>query len=116
MSHFRNSNNAFFSISIDSLSFEVSNTFEFLDPWLRDSVNLFGILNRSVDAIFKKQTTPFSPNTDTSGLGSEYRGVFLNQEVSSDNPYYYIRTKRNSLFDEKRIFFQHYKRRKREHP
>lgn len=97
-----------FNIKIDSVPLTVSNTLEFSDPWLRDSTNAYGKLNRSYDAVFRKQTAPFSPNTNSSGAGSEYRGVFLNQLTTTGFPYYITRTKRNGDFNGKKLYFRNW--------
>jgi hypothetical protein len=102
-------NTSAFAIIIDSVQLTVSNTFEFLDPWLRDSTNAYGNLNRNYDAVFRKQTAPFSPNTNSSGAGSEYKGIFLNQyPFTMSDPYYMIRIKKNGDFNGKNMYFQNW--------
>ena len=64
---------------------------DFSDPWYRDSSDQFGILNRGFDAVFRSKPSPFTPNTNTSGSGSEYQGVFLNQDPQQGLPWYELR-------------------------
>ena len=71
---------------------------EFKDPWLIDypDSNYGGAMrNRGMnDALWYSKTSPFTPNTNPSGPGSEYKGVFLNQTPDPQNPnapYYSVR-------------------------
>jgi hypothetical protein len=68
----------------------VGGSVEFADPWLRDSSDQFGTLNRGLDPRFVQQGSPFTPNANVSGAGSEYKGVLLNQSVTGSTPYYRV--------------------------
>jgi len=63
----------------------------FKDPWIVDSVDAKGALNRGVNAVFHDSLpAPFNP-----GLSSLYKGVFLNQGYNSVThvwtpPYYSV--------------------------
>ena len=72
-------------------------TLEFKDPWYLDYVDANkgnAIRNRGTSAVFTAVTSPFNPNSNASGAGAEYKGVFLNQAYDPQNPnspYYSIR-------------------------
>lgn len=66
---------------------------EFKDPWFIDYPDPeYGnnLRNKGMDADFKEQDSPFNPNTNQTGPGSEYKGVFLNQLIQ-DGVYYSVR-------------------------
>ncbi len=58
----------------------------FKDPWLRDSTDDKGPLNRGLQAIFH----PVESATNNVGVNSPYRGVFLNQGSDWQPPYYSV--------------------------
>lgn len=61
---------------------------EFKDPWLVDfNAPPYGMRNQGMNAPFKKVASPFNPS-----LGSQYKGVLLNQNPTFDPsiPYYSI--------------------------
>ena len=71
----------------------------FKDPWYFESGDPnspyydppYGYQNLGmVEARFKIHDSPFNPNTNPSGSGSEYKGVFLNQPYTGNNPYYSV--------------------------
>jgi hypothetical protein len=69
---------------------------EFKDPWyidFQDAAYGNNWRNRGMtDALWYSKTSPFTPNTNPSGPGSEYKGVFLNQWYDvPNNPYYTVR-------------------------
>ncbi len=55
-----------------------SATISFADPWYRDSADSKGELNRGTAAIFH----PLPLNTLNLGIGTAYKGVFLNENVN----------------------------------
>lgn len=70
-----------------------SDVIEFRDPWLIDYPDpAFGnqLRNRGMnDALFYSRTSPFYPDYTTSYNGFTYKGVFLNQPYTGNNPPYY---------------------------
>ena len=66
----------------------------FKDPWLIDYPDsLYGntLRNRGMDAPFKQRTSPFYPDYTTSYNGDVYKGVFLNQGLDWQPPYYSVK-------------------------
>jgi hypothetical protein len=61
-------------------------TIEFADPWLRDNSDEKGKLNRGSNAILHS----LAFGQYNIGLNSEYKGVFLNQPMTSGNAYYSV--------------------------
>lgn len=64
----------------------------FKDPWLIDYPDpLYGnsLRNRGMDAPFKQRNSPFFPDYTTNYNGDVYKGVFLNQPYTGNNPVYY---------------------------
>ncbi|HSH65779.1 MAG TPA: chitobiase/beta-hexosaminidase C-terminal domain-containing protein, partial [Bacteroidia bacterium] len=58
----------------------VGDSVAFLDPWYYDLEHpLLGKRNRGSFAIFHNNKIPFTPNTNTTGDGSEYKGVLLHK-------------------------------------
>src|SRR3990172_617558 len=83
--------NATVNINVDGIS--NLGKIDFADPWFYDLEHpLLGQRNRGTLAEFHANTVPFNPNTNTSGPGSEYKGVFLNQLIEPNKPYYSVRT------------------------
>lgn len=72
-----------------------SDVIEFKDPWLIDYDDpvYFGTdkRNQGMNAPFKLHTAPFRPDYTTSYNGDVYQGVFLNQLIVSDKPYYSVK-------------------------
>lgn len=64
---------------------------EFKDPWLRDYTDQYGKRNQGAFAVFRQQDSPFNPNTNSSGEGSEYEGVFLDLNPNVETHYYSLR-------------------------
>ena len=65
----------------------------FTDPWLNDyNENPYGLRNRGTGAIPHPVNSPFNPNTNPSGNGHNYKGVFLNQSGPPlwNPPYYTV--------------------------
>ncbi|MFZ2324921.1 MAG: zinc metalloprotease [Ignavibacteriaceae bacterium] len=66
---------------------------QFRDPWLIDYPDpAFGntLRNRGMtDAVFYSRTSPFLPDYTSSYNGKTYKGVFLNQPYTGNNPVYY---------------------------
>ena len=60
----------------------------------------YGDVNLGVNAIFDPPLqSPFNPNTNASGAGSEYQGVFLNQGSPNwSPPYYSVRVQQTQAF------------------
>ncbi|NWG28394.1 MAG: T9SS type A sorting domain-containing protein [Ignavibacteriaceae bacterium] len=79
------------SVIIKNKLVEVNNIYagklKFRDPWFinyNDPTNYqdqYGFKNLGSDAIYEWVNSPFNPNTG-SGSGSEYKGIFLNQDPS----------------------------------
>lgn len=66
----------------------------FKDPWLIDYPDpLYGntLRNRGMDAPFKQRPSPFYPDYTTSYNGDVYKGVFLNQGLDWQPPYYSVK-------------------------
>jgi len=67
----------------------------FKDPWLvrvgdpdyNDPP--YGYRNLGLSAVFETNEAPFNPNTNPSGTGSEYKGVFLSQGSPNWQPPFY---------------------------
>ncbi|MBI3363330.1 MAG: chitobiase/beta-hexosaminidase C-terminal domain-containing protein [Ignavibacteriae bacterium] len=70
---------------------------EFKDPWLPDAYNTGyqKLQNQALAAPFKAYPSPLNPNTNSSGAGSEFKGVLLDQTPPTDQnqskPYYSVR-------------------------
>ena len=85
-------------IKVDLLEIpgQYNNNIEFKDPWLIDSVDATrnnSALNRGMSALFKSQTTPFSPDANT-----QYKGVFLMQGYPNwEPPYYSVRAMQEQM-------------------
>lgn len=69
-------------------------TIQFKDPWLRDYNDpLHGNKKRNRGnngAIFHNLPSPFYPNFTASYSGNVYKGIFLDQPIISDQPYYAV--------------------------
>jgi hypothetical protein len=79
---------------IDNMHFNDSLAISFKDPWLIDYPDpLYGntLSNRGMDAPFKQRPSPFYPDYTTSYNGDVYKGVFLNQEIAPNKPYYSVK-------------------------
>ena len=76
---------------------------KFRDPWFinfNDPANYqdqFGFRNLGSNAIFEWVNSPFNPNTG-SGAGSEYKGIFLNQDPALGVPTYSIESAPHNIF------------------
>jgi len=83
-SRFNNTVNSSVRAKVDDLYLDV---IKFQDPWLRDyNESPFGIRNRGLAAPLKSLA-----NIDNNlSITSEHQGVLLNQEISSNKPYYTI--------------------------
>lgn len=69
----------------------IGGAIKFLDPWLEDvQYSPYGKINQGVTAPFKQRTSPFYPDYTTNYNGDVYKGVFLDQEISSNSPYYSV--------------------------
>jgi hypothetical protein len=82
-----------------SASADTIGTIFFKDPWfVKDGDpayydSPYGYRNLGLDAVFEEQESPFNPNSNASGPGSEYKGVFLEQPFDDpSNPYYSVYT------------------------
>jgi hypothetical protein len=64
---------------------------ELKDPWLRDYLDQYGKRNRGYESVFREQSSPFNPNTNSSGPGSEYDGVFSGLYPATSSYYYSLR-------------------------
>ncbi|RMG42838.1 MAG: hypothetical protein D6732_00615, partial [Methanobacteriota archaeon] len=67
---------------------------DFKDPWLIDSTDAAhgnNPLNRGMQAIFRTQSSPFNPDYTNHHNGYVYRGVFLDQPFTGNNPHYLVR-------------------------
>lgn len=75
---------------IDAPGNPSGDSIQFRDPWFIDYNDPpYGLRNRGqTEAVFRTVSSPFNPNTNPSGAGSEYLGVFLNQPASGSNPHY----------------------------
>ena len=74
-----------------------SNDFiEFKDPWLIDYedplYNGTNYRNQGSSAPFKFRSSPFYPNYDSYYGTDQYLGIFLDQEIALNKPYYSVRS------------------------
>ncbi|MBI5476009.1 MAG: T9SS type A sorting domain-containing protein [Ignavibacteriales bacterium] len=65
---------------------------EFSDPWLIDSLNQLGRINRGSNAVFRTVQCPFSPVTSPT-----YKGMFLNQDPELSPVFYSLRVPRTQV-------------------
>ncbi|MCH7723531.1 MAG: hypothetical protein IIC76_09425 [Bacteroidetes bacterium] len=64
---------------------------EFKDSWLVDTDEQpYGLRSRGLDASFKQRSSPFYLDYTTNYNGDVYKGVFLNQEIVANKPYYSV--------------------------
>ncbi|AFH47853.1 Peptidase S8/S53 [Ignavibacterium album JCM 16511] len=64
----------------------------FSDPWLTDiNEQPYGLRNQGLSAPFKQRPSPFYPDYTTSYYGDVYKGVFLNQGLDWQPPYYSVK-------------------------
>ena len=81
-------NNYSESTSLNPLSDKIS----FADPWLNDLEAPFDgtkKINQVINPPLKDRPSPFYPDYSTSYNGDVYKGVFLNQPYTGNNPVYY---------------------------
>ncbi len=87
-------------------------TVEFKDPWYVGNTSQYyespyGYRNLGDFAIFEQRSSPFNPNTNPSGPGSEFKGVFLNQRVQ-DGVYYSVRAPQTQTIGNFTCVFDHW--------
>ncbi len=75
-------------IEIPSL---IGGAINFKDPWYLGNTSQYyespyGYRNLGSSAILEQRSSPFNPNTNPTGAGSEFKGVFLNQAPDPNNP------------------------------
>lgn len=84
--HFLNANNATIQAQLLDGGSPGGNV-QFKDPWLIDDTSdSKGLRNRSLNAIWYNQASPFSSSTESS-----YKGVFLDQDPATFPNYYRVR-------------------------
>jgi len=85
------------------IGYEQNGKIEFKDPWLVKEGDAdyydspYGYRNLGLDAVFEENDSPFNPNTNPSGPGSEYKGVFLNQHPNVTPVYYSIQASTHNV-------------------
>jgi len=71
---------------------------EFKDPWLIDYPDpLYGnnLRNQGMSAPFK--SVAYDPRQPNLGLNTQYKGVFLMQEIAPNKPYYSVRAPKEQV-------------------
>jgi hypothetical protein len=77
-------------------------TVNFKDPWYDDTTDAYGTRNRGLTAVFNSVAS----GTNNLGTSTAYKGVFLNQSISSSSPYYSVSAPKTQTINGFTSYFQ----------